>query len=100
MTPAPVQRRSPVRGADLIGATLLFSLLLHGILILGLTFHYARPQPSLPTLDVSLVDVANQEAPDRADFLAQASNRGGGDGARASAGCASRPELGCGRSPA
>lgn len=64
--------------ANPIGATLLFSLLLHGVLLLGITFHYAKPTPSLPTLDVTLVNVANREAPDHADFLAQANNRGGG----------------------
>ena len=63
---------------DPIGATLLFSLLLHGVLLLGLTFHFVKPKPGLPTLDVTLVDVANREAPDKADFLAQASNQGGG----------------------
>lgn len=68
---------------DPIGATMLFSLLLHGVLLLGLTFHFAKPQPSLPTLDVALVNVANQEAPDKADFLAQANNRGGGQSDRA-----------------
>lgn len=67
------------RGADLIGATLLFSLLLHGVLLLGITFGYVKPRPSLPTLDVTLVDVANREKPAQADFLAQASNRGGGE---------------------
>lgn len=61
-----------------ISATLLFSLLLHGVLLLGITFHFARLKPSLPTLDVTLVNVANQEAPDKADFLAQANNSGGG----------------------
>ncbi|HWU78007.1 MAG TPA: energy transducer TonB [Rhodanobacter sp.] len=67
---------------DPIGATLLFSLLLHGVLLLGITFHFARSRPSLPTLDVTLVNVANREAPDKADFLAQANNRGGGRGDR------------------
>lgn len=66
-----------------IGATLLFSLLLHGVLLLGITFHFVKPSPSLPTLDVTLVNVANQEAPDKADFLAQANNRGGGQSDRA-----------------
>ena len=65
---------------DPIGATLLFSLLLHAVLLLGITFHFAKSTPSLPTLDVALVNVANQEAPDKADFLAQANNRGGGPG--------------------
>ncbi len=65
-------------GADPIGATLLFSLLLHGVLLLGITFHFVKPHPGLPTLDVTLVNVANQQAPDKADFLAQANNSGGG----------------------
>jgi protein TonB len=73
----------PNNGADPIGATLLFSLLLHGVLLLGITFHYAKPTPSLPTLDVTLVDVANREAPDQADFLAQANNSGGGQSDKA-----------------
>jgi protein TonB len=68
---------------DAIGATLLFSLLLHGVLLLGITFHFARPTPALPTLDVTLVNVANQQAPDHADFLAQANNSGGGQSDRA-----------------
>jgi periplasmic protein TonB len=63
---------------DPIGATLLFSLLLHGVLLLGITFHFVKSTPSLPTLDVTLVNVANQQAPDKADFLAQANNAGGG----------------------
>ncbi|WP_266168557.1 energy transducer TonB [Dyella subtropica] len=70
-------------GGDPIGATLLFSLLLHGVLLLGITIDFVKPKPSLPTLDVTLVDVANREAPDKADFLAQASNRGGGESDKA-----------------
>ncbi len=42
-----------------------------------------KPTPSLPTLDVTLVNVANQQAPDKADFLAQANNTGGGQSDRA-----------------
>jgi protein TonB len=68
---------------DPIGATFLFSLLLHGVLLLGITFHFVKPSPSLPTLDVTLVNVANRQAPDKADFLAQANNTGGGQSDRA-----------------
>ncbi|XRD81848.1 energy transducer TonB [Dyella halodurans] len=67
----------------MIGATLLFSLLLHGVLLLGITFNYVKAKPSLPTLDVTLVDVANRDAPDKADFLAQANNSGGGESDKA-----------------
>ena len=79
--PAPPATARP--GANPIGATLLFSLLLHGVLLLGITFHFVSAKPSLPTLDVTLVDVANREAPDKADFLAQANNQGGGDSDKA-----------------
>lgn len=67
----------------MFGATMLFSLLLHGVVILGITFTYVKAKPSLPTLDVTLVDVANREAPDKADFLAQANNSGGGESDKA-----------------
>lgn len=65
--------------ADRLGVTLLFSLILHSVLILGVTFEFEMPSPSLPTLDVTLVRTANSETPDKADFLAQANNTGGGD---------------------
>ncbi|HXD35249.1 MAG TPA: energy transducer TonB, partial [Rhodanobacter sp.] len=90
---------------DPIGATFLFSLLLHGVLLLGITFHFAKPQPSLPTLDVALVNVANREAPDKADFLAQANNRGGGRSDRAArpsqlfSGALPRPDPGVAARP-
>lgn len=65
--------------ADRLGVALLFSLLLHGIVILGIGFHFANPAPSLPTLEVTLVNTSNAETPKKADFLAQADNAGGGD---------------------
>ena len=84
---------------------MLFSLLLHGVLLLGITFHFVKPRPSLPTLDVTLVNVANQEAPDKADFLAQANNRGGGQSDRAArpsqlfSGALPRPDPGTAAQP-
>lgn len=90
---------------DPIGATLLFSLLLHGVLLLGITFHFVKPTPSLPTLDVTLVNVANRQAPDKADFLAQANNTGGGQSDRAArpsdlfSGAIPRPDPGIAAQP-
>lgn len=69
--------------ASHFGAALLFSLLIHAILILGVGFHFAKPAPSLPTLDVTLVNTSNAETPKQADFLAQANNAGGGNSDRA-----------------
>lgn len=68
---------------DRLSVTLLFSLILHAVLILGLGFELAKPKPSLPALDVTLLNTANAQAPDKADFLAQANNRGGGDSDKA-----------------
>lgn len=65
--------------SELLSATFVFSLILHGVLILGVTFAIARPRPHLPTLDVTLVHTANRQAPEQADFLAQADNAGGGN---------------------
>jgi protein TonB len=69
--------RSP--GDNKIGATFIFSLLVHGLLLFGIGISYVATRPALPTLDVTLVNVANNEAPDKADFLAQAANKGGGN---------------------
>ena len=69
--------------SDRLGVTLLFSLIVHAVLILGIGFEFARPKPSLPALDVTLLNAANAEAPQKADFLAQANNAGGGDSDRA-----------------
>lgn len=73
----------PPSSADTFGASFLFSLLLHGVVVLGITFAIAKPRPSLPTLDVTLVNTANRQAPDQADFLAQANNSGGGNSDKA-----------------
>lgn len=70
-------------GDNKIGATFIFSLLVHGLLLFGIGIGYVATRPALPTLDVTLVNVANNEAPDKADFLAQAPNKGGGDSDKA-----------------
>lgn len=72
-----------VSHGDRMGVAILFSLMLHAIVILGIGFHFAEPAPSMPTLDVTLVNTANAEAPKRADFLAQANNAGGGNSDKA-----------------
>jgi len=48
------------------------------VLALGITFEYEKSAPSLPALDVILVQSASGEKPEKADFLAQAHNSGGG----------------------
>ena len=74
---------NPAPSADRFGVTLLFSLIAHAVVILGITFTYPTPASHLPSLDVILLQSTNKEKPDKADFLAQTSNSGGGDSERA-----------------
>jgi len=65
-------------GHDRMGVALLVSLAVHALLILAFGFHFAKPAPSVPTLDVTLINTSNAASPGKADFLAQANNAGGG----------------------
>ena len=62
-----------------LGATLVLSLLVHGLLILGVGFVVESAAPVMPTLDVILTQSRTELSPEQADFLAQADNRGGGE---------------------
>jgi protein TonB len=78
-----VNQQDPAAAAvsdnDRLGATLVFSLIAHGVLALGLGFSVENPAPLRPTLDVILTQTRSQQKPDKADFLAQASQQGGGE---------------------
>jgi len=65
-----------------LGATLVLSLLVHGMLILGLGFALEDAAPVIPTLDVILTQTRTALTPKQADFLAQANNQGGGQSNR------------------
>ena len=65
--------------ADRLGVTLLFSVVAHAVVALGITFEFEKAPPRLPSLDVILVQSANSEKPEKADFIAQANNAGGGE---------------------
>ena len=62
-----------------LGATMVLSLLVHGVLLLGVGFALESAAPVLPTLDVILTQTSSALTPKQADFLAQASNQGGGE---------------------
>jgi protein TonB len=62
-----------------LSATLVLSLLLHGMLVLGVGFALDDAAPVLPTLDVILTQAQSPLTQKQADFLAQASNQGGGE---------------------
>ena len=75
----------PAIGEDQrLGATLVLSLLFHGLLILGVGFALERAAPVVPMLDVILTQTQTPLTPKQADFLAQANNQGGGEHDKAS----------------
>jgi protein TonB len=75
--------RPPVGERERLSATLVLSLLLHGMLLLGLGFALEDAAPVLPTLDVILTQTTTPLTPRQADFLAQANNQGGGESDKA-----------------
>ena len=75
---APVPRRASIPGDRLV-ATFVLALLVHGIILLGVGFTLEDPAPVLPTLDVILTQTRTQQAPNQADFLAEANQQGGGE---------------------
>ena len=71
---------SGITPGDRLAATIVFAVLTHLIVILGVTFvHENRPEPRVTTLDVVLVPRSSDTPPDQADFLAQANQDGGGN---------------------
>lgn len=64
---------------DRLGVTILFSVIAHAVIALGVSFDYEKMRPRLPSLEVILLQSASGEKPDKADFLAQANNSGGGE---------------------
>ena len=66
---------------DRMSVALVVALALHAVVALGVGFDLATQAPLNPnqSLDIVLVNWASEEAPDDPDYLAQASQRGGGD---------------------
>ena len=66
--------------ADRLGLTLTVAVLMHALVILGVTFTSDQLLPSnaLPALDVILVKRSTTDAVEDADYLAQANQAGGG----------------------
>ena len=75
-TPVPPPVVSP---GDRLAATVAFSLVVHGVLALGIGFAREDAAPLVPTLDVILTETRGEKPPEQADFLAQSSQQGGGD---------------------
>jgi len=70
---------------DPITVSLLMALALHALILLGVGFvlDFKPLTHPLETLDVALVNWRSESKPDEADFLAQASQQGGGESTEA-----------------
>lgn len=74
--------QDPVTSTDRFSLTLFLALVVHAVIILGITF-----QPDLlnkdtqpqPPLEITLVHQRSETTPDKAEFLAQANLEGGGN---------------------
>jgi protein TonB len=75
-----VSELADIGTADRLSVTLVFALLFHAVVVLGVTFSYDDPSKdeTIPTLDVILVQQRSEESPKEADYLAQVSQMGGG----------------------
>jgi len=68
-----------ISATDRLGLALFVSILVHMIVILGVTFGAARTRiPGAETLEITLVQTRTDQAPDNPQFLAQANQDGGG----------------------
>ena len=74
-------RRYSVSDNDRLGVMLFFAMALHAIIILGVSFSLEdRKDPTqLDTMEITLVHSQTDEAPDEADYLAQANQVGHGN---------------------
>lgn len=68
-------------GADRLGLTVFLALVLHAIIILGVSFAPSDPtrRDLTSTMEITLVDSHAKDAPEKADYLAQANQLGGGN---------------------
>lgn len=75
ISPAPTR----IGERERLGATMVLSVLLHAVLVLGVGFALDGNAPLVPTLDVIITETTSPLTRAQADFLAQASNQGGGE---------------------
>ncbi len=78
---AAVHPNSPITSTDRLGLTLFFAIVIHVLIILGISFsqEMAKNKPeSTPTLEIILAHTPTKAKVENPDFLAQAHQEGGG----------------------
>jgi len=81
MVAVPQPAAARVTSSDRLGLTLFFAVVLHAIIILGVTFapEDESTQEIAPSLDITLVHQQSKEEIEDAELLAQANLAGGGN---------------------
>lgn len=85
MTAATILQSSPtgpvIKADDRLGLTLFFAVVLHSLIILGVSFSQPEkkdPPEKLPGLEITLVQTKSDKDIEDADFLAQVNQEGSG----------------------
>lgn len=79
---ATIHTSRPITTTDRFGITLFFAVVVHAIIILGVgfdAFKLDRAASDAPPLDVTIVHTLAETTPEKADYLAQANQEGGGN---------------------
>lgn len=63
---------------DRFSFTLFLALAVHAVIVLGVTFAPEPPRSSAQTMEITLSQFDDDEAPEKADFLAQSNQQGSG----------------------
>lgn len=76
-----LQRDIRITHADRLGITLFLAIVLHALVILGISFSSNEPdkRTNVTTMDITLVQQKAEKAPQQADYLAQADQQGSGN---------------------
>ncbi len=77
----PIQFSNSNKSSERLSMTIFFALTIHAIIILGVSFdlELLKDASDLSTMEITLVHNKNDEAPEEADYLAQANQIGGGN---------------------
>ncbi|ALO45099.1 energy transducer TonB [Pseudohongiella spirulinae] len=65
--------------SERFGFTVFISACLHVIVIAGVGFSFMSERPSTPAIEITLAQFRSEQAPEQADFIAQANQQGSGD---------------------
>jgi len=81
-TPGPAAGATNITSGDRLGLTIFFAIVVHSLIILGISFSQPERQnrpEKLPGLEITLAQSQSDKKIEDADFLAQANQEGGGD---------------------